>query len=128
VDGFFEWTRHGPARQPFFIRWRDRRPLALAGIWSTWRPTVDAEPRRTFAILTTRANDAIAPLHDRMPVALSPEHWARWLDARADADDELLALLEPADAQPFEAFPVQRLVNSVRNDGPALIEPLATLL
>jgi len=128
VDGFFEWTRNGPARQPWFIRRLDRAPLALAGIWSTWRPRPDAEPRRTFAILTTRANDTIAPLHDRMPVALPREHWARWLDARADADGELLALLQPPESQPFETFAVQRLVNSVRNDGPALIEPLATLL
>ena len=128
VDGFFEWIRNGPTRQPWFIRRHDRAPLALAGIWSTWRPNADAEPHRTFAILTTRANDAIAPLHDRMPVALPREHWAHWLDARADADSELLALLEPAESPPFETFAVQRLVNSVRNDGPALIEPLVTLL
>jgi putative SOS response-associated peptidase YedK len=124
ADGFFEWTRDGGRRQPHLIRRRDRLPLAFAGLWSTWRPRPDSEPRRTFAILTTRANDAIAPLHDRMPVELRPQDWARWLDPRADADGELLAMLEPADSEPYETFAVRALVNSVRNQGPALIEPL----
>jgi putative SOS response-associated peptidase YedK len=62
-----------------------------------------------------------------MPVALPPEAWARWLDPATPLDGELLALLEPPDPAPYETFPVQRLVNSVRNQGPALIEPLATL-
>ena len=73
ADGFFEWTRDGSTRQPHFIRRRDRQPLALAGLWASWRPTADAPSRRSFTIITTRANDAIAPLHDRMPVALAPE-------------------------------------------------------
>lgn len=126
ADGFFEWTHDGTARQPHLIRRRDGLPLAFAGLWSTWRPQVDAEPRRSFAILTTRANEAIAPLHDRMPVVLRPHDWARWLDPSADADGQLLALLEQADTEPYETFPVQPLVNSVRNQGPALIEPLLT--
>ncbi len=125
VDGFFEWSREGGVRQPHLIRRHDRRPLALAGIWSTWRPNPEAEPRRTFAILTTRANDAVASIHDRMPVALRPEDWRRWLDPLADAGGELLALLEPPAPEPYETFPVSRLVNNVRNDGPALLEPLA---
>jgi putative SOS response-associated peptidase YedK len=128
ADGFFEWTRDGKARQPYLIRRRDRSPLAFAGLWATWRSTVDAEPRRSFAILTTRANDAIAPLHDRMPVALAPEQWARWLDPSGDADGELLAMLEPPESEPYETFAVPSLVNSVRNQGPALIEPLPSLL
>jgi putative SOS response-associated peptidase YedK len=128
ADGFYEWTHDGPRRQPHLIRRRDRRPLAFAGLWASWRPHPDGPTHRTFTIITTRANDAILPLHDRMPVALAEEHWERWLDPKAPADDELLALLEPPDPEPFETFPVQRLVNSVRNQGPELIEPLPTLL
>jgi putative SOS response-associated peptidase YedK len=128
ADGFYEWTHDGPTRQPHFIHRRDRVPLAFAGLWSSWRPNADAATRRTFTIITTRANDAIAPFHDRMPVALPPDAWARWLDPATQLDGELLALLEPTDPEPYETFPVQRLVNSVRNQGPALIEPLETLL
>ena len=125
ADGFFEWVRNGSVRQPWFIHRRDGAPLAFAGIWSTWRATGTSEPWRTFAILTTRANDAIAPLHDRMPVALRREDWARWLDPTAAAGGEVLALLAPPDPEPYETFAVPRLVNDVRNEGPALIERLA---
>jgi putative SOS response-associated peptidase YedK len=128
ADAFFEWTHAGPKRQPHLIRRRDRRTLAFAGLWSSWRPGPDAATRRTFTIITTRANAAIAPLHDRMPVALAPADWQRWLDPGTPLDGELLALLEPPDPEPYETFPVAALVNSVRNDGPALIEPLETLL
>ena len=127
VDGFYEWSREGGVRQPHLVRRHDRRLLALAGIWATWRPYPEAEPRRTFAILTTRANDAVASIHDRMPVALREEDWRRWLDPHADAGGEVLALLEPPEPEPYETFPVSRLVNNVRNDGPALLEPLAAL-
>ena len=127
VDGFYEWSRNGRTREPHFIRRPDGRPLALAGLWAAWRPAPDAPSRRTFTILTARANDAIAPLHDRMPVALDPADWARWLDPNRSADDEVLAMLARADEAAYETFAVQRLVNNVRNDGPALIQPLATL-
>ena len=128
ADGFFEWTRNGTKRQPHLIRRGDGRPLALAGVWASWRPTAEAPTRRSFAIVTTRANDSIAPLHDRMPVELRPEDWARWLDPGTPADGAILAMLEHASEEPYETFPVAPLVNSVRNQGPALIEPLPTLL
>jgi putative SOS response-associated peptidase YedK len=128
ADGFYEWTHAGTVRQPHFIHRCDGAPLAFAGLWSSWRMSPEAPTRRTFTIITTRANDAIAPLHDRMPVALPAEAWDRWLDPRTPLDGELLALLEPPAAEAFETFPVERLVNSVRNQGPALIQPLATLL
>jgi putative SOS response-associated peptidase YedK len=122
ADGFFEWTHEGRIRQPHLIRRRDRLPIAFAGIWSSWRARGSSETRRTFAILTTRANAAVASLHDRMPVALGPRDWSRWLDSRMAAEGEVLALLEPPDPAAYETFPVGRLVNDVRNDGPALIE------
>lgn len=124
ADGFFEWTGLGRTRQPHLIRRRDRLPLAFAGLWATWRGSSDGEPRRTFTIVTTRANEAIAPLHSRMPVALEPADWTSWLDPAVDGD-ELLAMLEPRESDAIETFPVARLVNSVRNNGPALIEPVA---
>ena len=88
ADGFYEWTHPGgpagtggpsPKRQPFLIRRTDRRPLAFAGLWATWRDPTTEERRRTFSIVTRAANEAIAPLHDRMPVVVAPEDWALWL-------------------------------------------------
>lgn len=125
VDSFYEWRRSGRSRQPFRVARNDGRPLALAGLWSGWREPATGEVRRTFTIVTTTPSRAIADLHDRMPVALPPDAWSTWLDTTVPPTGELLALLRPAEDEPLEIHAVSTLVNDVRNDGPALIEPFA---
>ncbi len=127
VDAFYEWRREGKTRQPFAIRRSDGDVLALAGLWSFWRDPVTEEGRRTFTIVTSQANDAIAELHDRMPVVLDQEVWDRWLDPMIPDPSELLGLLVPNEAVELDLFPVSRLVNDVRNDGPELLAPLGDL-
>jgi len=34
---------------------------------------------RTFAIITTRANDLVSEIHDRMPIILKSSDYLRWL-------------------------------------------------
>jgi putative SOS response-associated peptidase YedK len=125
VDSFYEWRREGDARQPYRIIRSDGRPMALAGLWAGWRDPETAEIRRTFTIVTTRADERIRELHDRMPVALAPEHWAAWLDVGATDRGELGGILASRDSDPLEIYPVERLVNNVRNNGPELVAPLA---
>lgn len=124
VDSFYEWQREGTVRQPFRIVAGDGRPLALAGLWAGWRDPETGDIRRTFTIVTTRASEQIATLHDRMPVILPPDVWPVWLDTSVVERSELHALLQPSDPV-LTVTPVSRLVNSVRNDGPSLIVPLA---
>jgi putative SOS response-associated peptidase YedK len=124
VDGFYEWLREGKHRRPMRIHDPSGEPLALAGLW-TGRPDPEAgEWRRTFTIVTTRPNAFMAPIHDRMPVIVPRGSWARWLDPAPAEPGELRALLEPRDDVSLDAYPIAPLVNSVRNDGPQLIEPL----
>jgi putative SOS response-associated peptidase YedK len=128
VDSFYEWKRDGTVRQPYRVAREDGLPLALAGLWAGWRdPSID-EVRRTFTIVTTTPNAAMADLHDRMPVVLGEGSLDRWLtDGRAGPavdPDELLAMLEPSDAVALRIYPVNRYVNDVRRDGRELIEPL----
>jgi len=125
VDSFYEWKREGAVRQPYRITRTDDKPLALAGLWSGWHdPDIDVV-RRTFTIVTTTPNDAIAGLHDRMPVVLPDGSWERWIAGGAGADPtELLAMLQPTDEVDLRVYPVNRYVNDVRRDGPELIEPL----
>ena len=129
VDSFYEWKREGTVRQPYRVARDDGRPLALAGLWAGWRDPETEEVRRTFTIVTTTPNDAMAGLHDRMPVILDETLWDRWLiDGRAAAvvdEGELLAMLQPSDAVALRIYPVNRYVNDVRRDGPELIEPLS---
>ena len=125
VDGFYEWLREGTKRQPLRIHDPSEDVLALAGLWTGRRDPDSGEWQRTFTIVTTRPNAFMAGVHDRMPVVVPRDAWARWLDPRPAEPGELRALLEPRDDVALAAYPVQPLVNNVRNDGPALIEPLA---
>jgi putative SOS response-associated peptidase YedK len=124
ADGFYEWQRRGRRKQPMFIHRRDGEPMAFAGLWAAWRDgnDADAEWLRTCAIVTTNANDKIAPLHDRMPVVLEERDWDRWLDPTATDTDELTQLLVPSADDLLVAYPVSSAVNSADNDGPELVE------
>ncbi len=126
ADAFYEWHRVGKGpSQPYVIRHEDGSTLALAGIWSAWREPdapEGAEPLRTFSIVTTAANETLAPIHDRMPVILPADAWELWLGAEEADPSELQGLLVPAPAAGLIRFPVARYVSDVRNDGPILVE------
>jgi putative SOS response-associated peptidase YedK len=124
VDSFYEWRRENGIRQPYRILRPDSQPLVLAGLWAGRRDPGDGSVRRTFTIVTTTANPTIAALHDRMPVILERGAWATWLGADGADPAELHALLVPS-PEPLDVYPVVRLVNNVRNNGPELVAPLA---
>ena len=124
VDSFYEWKREGTIRQPYRVVRRDGRPLALAGLWAGWHDPATQTVRRTFTIVTTSPNKALADLHDRMPVIVPQGAWDRWLDPTPPDPAELLGLLLPTDDVELEIYPVERLVNDVRRDGPELIRRL----
>ncbi len=80
ADGFYEWQRvEGGPKQPFHITRDDGGLFAFAGLWSIWHAP-DGGRLRTCTIITRPANDAVAALHDRMPVILAPEAERPWLD------------------------------------------------
>jgi putative SOS response-associated peptidase YedK len=125
VDAYYEWKRAGSVRQPYAFVSPDGRPIALAGLWAGWKDEDTGEIIRSFTIVTTSANEMMAPIHDRMPVMLPEDAWERWLDPSRTAGaglSELKGLLVPSDEGWLEMFPVSRLVNSVQNDGPELLE------
>ena len=135
ADGYFEWyatqelTAAGkPRKQPFFIRPKDGGTLAMAGLYEIWRDPdrADDDPDRfrwTCTVLTTRSEDAVGHIHDRMPMMVEPQRFADWLDPTASGD-ALLDLLVPAAPGRLEAYPVSSRVGNVRNNGPELVEPL----
>ncbi len=124
ADAFYEWRRDGARRQPFVIRSLDGAPMAFAGLWAGWRDPATGDVRRTFTIVTTTPNELIAPLHDRMPVIVPREAWSRWLDPDSRDHGELQGLLVPPPSEGLELYPVEPLVNDVRNNGPMLIAPI----
>jgi putative SOS response-associated peptidase YedK len=118
ADAFYEWKSLPDGKQPYAIARADGAPLAFAGIWESWRDP-DGEILRSFAILTTAANADMAPLHTRMPVILEEDDWRAWL---GEIDRDPLALLRPSPDGVVRTWPVSRAVNSVRNNGPALLD------
>ena len=122
VDGFYEWRRVGSTRTPVWIHDPSGSLLALAGLWTGRQDPETGDWRRTFTIITTRPNDFMVAIHDRMPVVITRDAWARWLDPAPTDPGELRALLEPREDVALDARAVSLLVNNVRNDGPELIE------
>ncbi len=123
ADGFYEWQKQAPRKQPFYIHCRDDQPFAFAGLWERWVPP-EGQPVDSCTILTTVANDLIRPLHLRMPVILAPEAYTRWLDPIVHERERLQPLLCPYPAEEMTAYPVSTRVNSPTHDSPALVEPL----
>ncbi len=118
-DGFFEWSARD--RTPHWIRLRDGRPFAYAGLYERRTERGGAE-LRTFTIVTTEPNDLVRPLHDRMPVIIPPDGYDRWLDpSRRGAGQR--ALLRPYPAAEMTAQAVARTVNRADAEGPACVLP-----
>ncbi len=125
MDGWYEWQGAKGAKTPFYMHATDGEPLFMAGLWSSWRPKdapKDAPPLLSCTIITTDAADPLAEIHDRMPLTISAEDWDHWLDPDAPIDEGLLR--GHGDLDRIAIREVSRLVNSVRNNGPELIEPV----
>jgi len=121
VDGFYEWgPGAGGTRRPHFLAPADGSVLAIAGVWDRWSGD-DAEPVVSCAVVTTEANDDVAPLHDRMPACLERGDWDEWLDPANRDEAALLDLLRSPPSGRLASRPVSRLVNSTANDGPDLL-------
>lgn len=122
ADGFYEWKREGPGKRPFYIRMKDGAPFAFAGIWERWEGA-PGKVVETCAILTTEPNEILSPIHDRMPLILSPEEYGLWLDPSVPPSDRLARLLRPFPPGGMEAYPVGRAVNNPHTEGPSCIRP-----
>jgi putative SOS response-associated peptidase YedK len=122
VDGFFEWKaiKGQKAKQPYAIAMTDGAPFGIAGIWENWKEPASGEWIRTFAIITIDANELVAEIHDRMPVILPHEGYARWLGEEADPRD----LMRPFPAELMRIWPISTRVNKPENDDASILDPI----
>jgi len=128
ADGYYEWYRpEKGAKQPFYIHRADSRSLAMAGLYEWWSDPAapEAAPRLTCTVITTAATPELAVIHDRMPVMIDEADWAEWLDPRIPGKELPPPMLEAGFHLALVAEPVSTAVGNVRNNGPALIVPLA---
>ena len=122
ADGFYEWFKEGKQKTPMRIVLKTGEPFAFAGLWSRWK-FPDGEPIHSCTIITTKPNGLVEPIHDRMPVILSPEAAPVWLDPGINDPDRLSKLLIPYPSDEMKAYAVLDAVNSSRSDTPECIQP-----
>ena len=130
ADGFYEWTRHGVTKQPWLFGLQDGALFAFAGLWECWtvREGVSlkgslaefgpGDAIETCTVLTTAANEVVAPVHDRMPVILPPKAFGPWLAGET-------VPLGPYSPDTMTVHPVSTRVNTPSNDDPRCMEPVA---
>ncbi|MDK1494797.1 SOS response-associated peptidase [Sinorhizobium sp. 7-81] len=122
IDGFFEWKDifgTGKNKQPYAIAMKTGEPFALAGIWEAWRNPATEEDIRAFCVITCPPNDMMATIHDRMPVILHRDDYARWLSPEPDPYD----LMKPFPAELMTMWPIDRKVGSTENDTADILDP-----
>jgi putative SOS response-associated peptidase YedK len=123
ADGFFEWVGPKTARQPIWFHREDGGLILFAGLYEFWKR--EGEWEATFTIVTTEPNETVAPIHDRMPVVLPEPAVDGWLDPNEEDAEKLRGLLVPAAEGVLVATHVSPRANSVKNDDPGVLEPVA---
>ena len=119
-SGFYEWQdRNGGPKQPYRIYREDAPAFAMAGLWDVWEGAGQHIPCVT--ILTTEPNEAMASIHDRMPVVIPDGKEGYWLAAD---QEERAELCQPFHEDDLTAYQISTRVNNPRNDDSSVIEPL----
>ena len=124
ADAFYEWQRIDKrTKHPFAFALKSGSPYAMAGLWERWQSKDAAQPEtlETFTIPTTDPNQLMEPVHNRMPVILSPADYDRWLDP-GDPARPPVDLLRPFPAEEMRCWPVSDRVGNVRNNDPQLLQ------
>lgn len=120
ADGFYEWQQTvGKLKQPWYIQLQDSGLFGFGGLWEEWR-SPSGEIVNSCAIVTVAANEAMAPVHDRMPLILAPEAYDAWLAPREAGPSEIL---QPYPSELLRLHPVSTEVNRPGNDHPGCREP-----
>jgi len=127
TTGFFEWRLFNKKNYPYYIRMKDHKPFALAGIWDTWKNPKTNKAINTFSIITTKASPLLAKIHNkkkRMPVILEKENEKVWLNEKIQAD-EIDLLMDPFDDKNLEAYTISKMISMPRieKNVPEILKP-----
>ena len=124
AEWFYEWQKiDAKTKQPYAIGLRDGALFAFAGLWETWKDKTKDQVLETYTILTTDPNGLLEPIHNRMPVILTPKDYQRWLEP-GEPTHLPVDLLRPYQAEEMKAWKVGSAVGNVRNSSPELIAPV----
>ena len=104
ADGFYEWKKEGNKKMPLYYYLKSGRPFGFAGLYEKWL-SPEKKEINTCTIITTAANELIAPVHDRMPVILSHDQEKVWLTGDAAHIEDLKSILKPYPAEEMSSKP-----------------------
>ncbi|KAA8550550.1 hypothetical protein F0562_002234 [Nyssa sinensis] len=122
VEGFYEWKKDGSKKQPYYIHFRDGRPLVFAALYDSWKNS-EGEILYTFTILTTSSSSTLKWLHDRMPVILGDERSTdAWLFGSSSS--KFVTILKPYEEPDLAWYPVTPAVGKASFDGPECIKEI----
>ena len=126
ANGYYEWRGEKGNKQPWYITFETGTPFAFAGLWERWIDprSPDSAPLDSCTIVTTEAIASIRHIHDRMPAMPAPEHYESWLDPNLKDAAELNRMLRTGTIEQITSYPVSKIVNSVRSNGPELIQKI----
>ena len=110
----------GKIKQPYYISLKSGEPMAMGGLWESWKDK-DGNVLRTVCVVTTSPNTLMEPIHDRMPVIVAPDNWQSWLSG---LPEEVAGMVAPYRDEELQAWPVSRRVSKTQDDDAGLIEPL----
>lgn len=122
-DGYYEWKATAAGKQPYLIRMKSGAPFFFAGLYDIWHEE-KPDQLATFTTMTCPPSEALAHIHDRMPVIVKSKDYERWLDTTITDPQAFVDILQPYPAEELTAHPVSKRVSSPRNQGPDLMEPL----
>ncbi|MGI4850482.1 MAG: SOS response-associated peptidase [Janthinobacterium lividum] len=126
ASGFYEWKpvqEPKTPKKPYYFYPSTQDLFCFAGLWEMTNFKERQQILLTFTIITTEANQLMSPYHHRMPVILSPDHYASWLGEQETSESFLQDLLKPCDDNFLTCHPVSRAVNKPHYNTPDCIEP-----
>jgi len=118
ASGFYEWTREGGQKLPWYISPLSGGVLGFAGLYQSW-----GDGLQSCAIVTTTANATLRPIHHRMPAILEPQDWALWLGEKGKG---AATLMRPSGEGVLQSWRVGQEINSNRASGFDLLEPVSS--
>ncbi len=104
ADGFYEWKKDGTPKKLFQFGLKSKEPFVFAGLYERWAPA-GQKPLDTCTIITTRANEVVAPVHDRMPVIVPKAGQDLWLNPEIQNPALLAEVLKPYPAREMTGEP-----------------------
>ena len=125
ADVFFEWqdVPGQKRRKPYAVALNGGEIFALGGVWEAWRPKGGGEWVITCAILTTEPNELLAPIHDRMPVIIRPDDYAKWISPSAGMA-EVRQLVASFPSEEMKTWEISLMVNDPKTDDARVIAPI----